>query len=121
MSEHPYRLRRIELRDFKSVASADVRLGPLTVVVGANSSGKSTLLQSILALSQAVRSEISTAEFPLNGEFIRLGTFDETRNFLSDRSDSPMEIAFELVSPRRPSRLVSRHLPSRERDRLLFT
>ena len=97
MINHPYQLRRIELQDFKSVAQASVDLRPLTVVVGANSSGKSTLLQAILAVTQAVRAGTSTAEFPLNGEFVRLGTFDETRNFLTTRPNEPMQVAFELV------------------------
>ncbi len=97
---HPYRLRRIELRDFKSVAQADVELRPLTVVVGANSSGKSTLLQSILAVTQAVRSRTASAEFPLNGEFVRLGTFDETRNFLAAQPDGQMEVTFRLADSR---------------------
>ena len=99
-TRHPYQLRRIELRDFKSVARASVDLRPLTVVVGANSSGKSTLLQSILAITQAVRSGTSTAEFPLNGEFVRLGTFEETRNFLATQSDGTMEVAFRLADRR---------------------
>jgi predicted ATPase len=98
MTDHPYKLRRIALRDFKSVAEASVELGPLTVVVGANSSGKSTLLQSILAVTQAVRADTNTADFPLNGEFVRLGSFEETRNFLSVRPDQPMEMGFELVT-----------------------
>lgn len=97
---HPYQLRRVELRDFKSVARASVDLRPLTVVVGANSSGKSTLLQSILAVTQAVRSRIGSAEFPLNGEFVRLGTFDETQNFTAVQSDGKMEISFRLATPR---------------------
>jgi predicted ATPase len=124
MTDHPFRLRRVELRDFKSVAQADVSLRPLTVVVGANSSGKSTLLQSILAVTQAVRSDVGTAEFPLNGEFARLGTFEETHNFLAERADAPMEIAFELVGPpRRPSRptLLRESPEERRRDRLQFT
>lgn len=102
MIDHPFQLRRIELQDFKSVSQASVELRPLTVVVGANSSGKSTLLQSILAVTQAVRAGTGTAEFPLNGEFVRLGTFDETRNFLSTRPDEPMQIAFELVDAAGP-------------------
>ncbi|WP_420621255.1 AAA family ATPase [Candidatus Poriferisodalis sp.] len=102
MISHPYQLRRIELQDFKSVAQASVDLRPLTVVVGANSSGKSTLLQAILAVTQAVRAGTSTAEFPLNGEFVRLGTFDETRNFLTTRPDEPMQVAFELVDAGSP-------------------
>ena len=124
MTDHPFRLRRVELRDFKSVAEANVELRPLTVVVGANSSGKSTLLQSILAVAQAVRSDVSTAEFPLNGEFVRLGTFDETRNFLAENTGAPMEIAFELAGPpRRPPRPALRRESTDEwrRDRLQFT
>ena len=99
---HPYQLRRVELRDFKSVAQASVDLSPLTVVVGANSSGKSTLLQAIVAVTQAVRAGTSTAEFPLNGEFARLGTFDETRNFLTTRPNEPMQVAFEMVDAGAP-------------------
>lgn len=123
MTDHPYQLRRVELVDFKSVAHADVSLAPLTVVVGANSSGKSTLLQSILAVTQAVRSDVSTAEFPLNGEFVRLGTFEETRNFLAEDPDADMEIAFELAGPsRRVARPSSVRGSSRplQRDRLYF-
>lgn len=40
---HPFRLRGIDLEHFKSVDQANVDLSPLSVVVGANSSGKSTL------------------------------------------------------------------------------
>jgi predicted ATPase len=96
--KHPYQLRRIELRDFKSVGETSVDLKPLTVVVGANSSGKSTLLQSILSVAQAVRSRTSSAEFPLNGEFVRLGTFEETRNFQASSPDRPMQVSFRLVT-----------------------
>ena len=70
--DHRFQLRAIELREFKSIRDQRVDLGPLTAVVGAlNSAGKSTLLQAILALAQAVRSEGATSEFPLNGSLIR--------------------------------------------------
>ena len=74
-------LREVRLGNFKSVRQAAVELRPLTAIVGRNSSGKSTLLQGILALSQAVRREVVTQAFPLNGDLVRLGTFDEVRNF----------------------------------------
>ena len=84
-----------------------MELRPLSVVVGANSSGKSTLLQAILAVAQAVRAESDAAQFPLNGEFVRLGTLDETRNFLARDSSVPMMIKVGLVDRqsrvRRPS------------------
>ena len=74
-------LREVRLNNFKSVRDASVELRPLTVIVGRNSSGKSTLLQGILALAQGVRGEVSSQKFPLNGDLVRLGTFDEVRNF----------------------------------------
>jgi len=79
-------LREVRLGNFKSVRSAAVELRPLTAIVGRNSSGKSTLLQGILALAQAVRREVVTQTFPLNGDMVRLGTFDEVRNFDVDPS-----------------------------------
>ena len=75
-------LRKWRIGSFKSVDKAvEVELAPLTVVVGANSSGKSTLIQSILLLAQnAVRiDEKNTAKergiFELNGPLVQLGTF----------------------------------------------
>jgi predicted ATPase len=82
-------LRSWHLRNFKSVQAADVELAPLTVVVGANSAGKSTLLQSIRVAAQAANS--NTDFFPLNAEQIRLGTFEETR-FGGMKVDQPIEI-----------------------------
>src|SRR2546426_7576351 len=67
------------LRNFKSVKDAEVHLLPLTVLVGANSAGKSTLIQSILATSQAAAASSSGDRFPLNGTTIRLGTVTQTR------------------------------------------
>ncbi len=88
-------LRKWRLGSFKSVAKPiEIDLAPLTVVVGANSSGKSTLIQSILMMAQnAMRSdERSSAKaqgiFELNGPLVQLGTFRETRCDLTE-SKSP--------------------------------
>ena len=50
-SHHP--LLRWRVRNFKSIGTADLELAPLTVLVGANSTGKSSLLQSMLLAAQA--------------------------------------------------------------------
>ena len=70
----PVPLRSWRLRNFKAVRSADIALANLNVLVGANSSGKSSLIQSILAASQAV-STPAGGTFPLNGPEVRLGEF----------------------------------------------
>src|SRR5439155_5484992 len=72
---HP--LRSWKLRNFKSIAQADLKLAPLNVVVGPNSSGKSSLLQSILLFVQAVQAQAYGANFPLNGPLVSLGNFTD--------------------------------------------
>lgn len=81
---HPFRLRRIGLTHFKSIDHAQLALAPLSVIVGKNSSGKSTLLQPILAICQAVRSRDSAERSLLNGSLLKLGRFSEVRNFRID-------------------------------------
>jgi predicted ATPase len=63
--------------------------------VGANSSGKSTLIQSLLALAQAAGVETDPGSFPLNGKLARLGTYEETKRFQSS-SDQRIELGVEL-------------------------
>jgi predicted ATPase len=72
-------LRRWRLRNFKSVPEAEVEFKPLTVLVGANSSGKSSLIQSILLMVQAAQSYSTDATLPLNGKFAELGDFGDVR------------------------------------------
>jgi predicted ATPase len=45
---------RVCLKNYRSIADCDVRLGRLTVLVGPNGSGKSNFLQALALLSRAV-------------------------------------------------------------------
>ncbi|RNM13010.1 AAA family ATPase [Nocardioides pocheonensis] len=93
-------LRRWRLQNFKSVRNAEVELRPLTVVVGANSAGKSTLLQSIRAASQATGT--TGYLYPLNGRGVRLGTVAEVKYRGPGNDDEPLIIGadFEIQAPR---------------------
>ncbi len=72
------RLTQWRLRNFKSIEAAQVDLAGLTVLVGANSAGKSSLIQSILLFVQAQEARQERPDnFPLNGQWVRLGSFDE--------------------------------------------
>jgi ABC-type cobalamin/Fe3+-siderophores transport system ATPase subunit len=70
-------IQRWILNNFKSVQHADLQLAPLTLFAGANSSGKSTLLQSILLISQTLSSRVATQTVLLNGHFTKLGQLDD--------------------------------------------
>ena len=45
-------LKRVHIRDFKSLADVELRLEPLTVLLGPNASGKSNFLDALLLLSK---------------------------------------------------------------------
>ena len=68
----------VVLSDFKSVAAAHVALGPLSIVVGRNSSGKSSLIQSILLATQHLTNKYANdRKISLNQHLVRLGTFSQ--------------------------------------------
>lgn len=97
-SSHPFRLRSIALSNFRSVDSTRVALRPLSVILGANSSGKSTLLQVVLAACQAIRDGSSATKFPLNGTLQSLGTYENIYNFQASGSNEPIRFGFRLVA-----------------------
>ncbi len=67
-------LTELDLTTFKCFSRLTLPLAPLTILSGRNSSGKSSILQSILLLHQtAVESEWSE-ELRLNGRMMALGT-----------------------------------------------
>jgi predicted ATPase len=73
-------IRHWSINNFKSISEAKLPLAPLTMFAGANSSGKSTLLQSILLIAQTLAGRSTTQTVALNGHFTKLGQFDDLRN-----------------------------------------
>ena len=78
-------LRKWRLGSFKSINEAsEVDLAPLTVIVGANSAGKSSLIQSILLMAQNATSQFREVtpqlrgNIELNSYLVQLGTMKET-------------------------------------------
>jgi hypothetical protein len=75
-----------------------VPLGQLTLLVGENSAGKSSVLQALRLLQQAVRTAGPGDAFALNGELIRMGTIDDLRSAQADAGDA-VGIGVEVSSP----------------------
>jgi predicted ATPase len=70
-----------KLFNFKSIQEeTDLALGPLTILAGSNSSGKSTVLQSMLLISQTLSSKVRSRSVVLNGPLVKLGQFDDLRS-----------------------------------------
>jgi predicted ATPase len=54
-------LRRVRIRNYKSIAFCDVTLEPLTILVGKNGSGKSNFLDAIAFVADVIRAGTSEA------------------------------------------------------------
>lgn len=70
-----------KLDNFKSIDQEnDLEFRPLTLFTGANSSGKSTILQSILLVTQTLQSPIASRSILLNGWFKKFGSYSDIVN-----------------------------------------
>ncbi len=68
--------------NFKSVTKeTSLSFAPLTLFAGPNSSGKSTIIQSILLVSQTLSHKVGSRSVVLNGTLTRLGQFDDLRSY----------------------------------------
>ena len=71
--------------NFKSIRDgSDLPLAPLTIFAGANSSGKSTFIQSVLLVAQTLSNKVGSRSVVLNGAFTSLGQFDDLRSIGND-------------------------------------
>ncbi|WBQ04149.1 AAA family ATPase [Kribbella sp. CA-293567] len=73
------------MRNFKAFADQKIPLAPLTLLSGLNSSGKSTVLQSLALLRQSNEAgglilDLAESGFLLNGDLIELGVGRDVRH-----------------------------------------
>ena len=83
------------LANFKSVTEeTNLEFGKLTIFTGANSAGKSTVIQSILLTAQSLQSAVTNRPVIMNGNMARLGSF---RDVVSSADKSRhIKIGFNL-------------------------
>jgi len=96
------RIKNISIENFKCFKAADFELGKLTLLTGANSSGKSSVLYSILGALQSVE---FPNQFSPNGKYVNMGSFKEMvhNNSLADMIKISMtvnvqEYLFSLIT-----------------------
>src|SRR6266481_8964871 len=78
-------LKSWSIENFKPIVnSGELKLAPVAVLAGRNSSGKSSLLQSILMITQTLSSRVLDRPLLSNGPIVQLGTFDDILNEFSD-------------------------------------
>lgn len=92
----PSRLVRISVEGFKSINEKQtLELAPVTVLAGANSAGKSSMLQPLLLLKQTLESPFDPGTLLLSGQNVKFTTADQML-FHCAGEDCRREFAFEL-------------------------
>jgi hypothetical protein len=83
------------IQNFKPIVdSGELQLAPVTVLAGRNSSGKSSLIQSILMIAQTLSSRVLDRALLPNGPIVQLGTFED---ILSEQTNlRTLVVGFEL-------------------------
>lgn len=88
-------MKAIRLKSFRSLTDTGwVDLRPLTVLVGRNSSGKSSFLRFLPLLRQSIEAR-TTGPIQWYGDYVDFGGFDETVSSFSDKKE--MHFGFRLT------------------------
>lgn len=105
-------IKQWKLFNFKSVRNeTDLDFAPLTIFAGPNSSGKSTVLQSILLVAQTMAHKVSSRSVVLNGALTRLGQFDDLKT--SDSDANQIVIGWTCEPRFARNKVLGRALPFR--------
>lgn len=97
---HLFMFAQLRLVNFKAWSdTGNISLRPLTMLLGTNSSGKSSLIQSLLLLKQTARSPDRTVHLNLGGDEINdLFNFGAFEDVLNQNAETPRQfsIAFDF-------------------------
>lgn len=87
-------LTEIKINNIRSLNFEDyIKISPLTILLGKNSSGKSTFLRTFPLIKQSIETRRS-APLLWYGRLVDFGSFDETKNKYS--SENKIQISFKL-------------------------
>src|ERR1044071_7552257 len=95
-------LKKWTVENFKSIKGRiDLEFAPITIFAGSNSSGKSTILHSILLAKQTVRYAPIGRPLALNGAILKLGFFREIKHSASQEPHIGFGFTFDFTKTAR--------------------
>src|ERR1700744_3257230 len=81
---------RIAVEGFKSIAKRqEIEIRPLTILAGANSSGKSSIMQPLLMLKQTLEATYDPGPLKIDGPNVK---FTSTDQFLSGKPAKQLKV-----------------------------
>lgn len=90
-------IKKVSLRDFKGHKELDMELGRITILIGPNGTGKSSILQALIALRQS----IGRQDLGLSKPIINLGGFNDLKK--RDSTGNSLGIGVEVGTKEYPT------------------
>ena len=87
-------IKKLVIENFKSIDYTELPCANLNLLVGTNSSGKSTILQALLLFAQN-----ACIAQGLSGEFVSLGSYDESKCLYSSKQNIEISVVNENDNP----------------------
>jgi predicted ATPase len=107
-------IKELQLQNFKCFQQAtSFELSRINLLTGVNGRGKSSLLQSLLILSQSAWENENLKKLKINGEYVELGNFDDIKN-----SETPKAEKIKFVFNVEPNSDIILQYTENERDNL---
>lgn len=86
----------LQLKNFKCFGdSGNIDFSRITLLTGANGTGKSSVMQSLLMLAQSVKSNVDADGLHIIGDYVRLGSYQDIVNTHSKKKGIDIRIQSE--------------------------
>lgn len=99
--------RALSLRNFRAFESTElIELAPITLLLGKNSSGKTTILTAPLLLRQLLHSSDVRGAVPLSGPDVDLGSYKDLVHLGELKRDIELTVAFSTSARTIPTAMI---------------
>src|SRR5258706_16247475 len=90
----PAGITRITIEGYKSIVKEQsIEIAPLSILAGANSSGKSSMIQPLLLLKQTLEAPFDPGPLLINGPILKFTSSDQ---FLSPKAGGPRGLRISI-------------------------
>lgn len=92
----PSHISAITVKGFKSIGEeARVEIRPLTILAGANSSGKSSIMQPLLMMKQTLEATYDPGALLINGPNVNFTSIEQLMTMINNKTENIFTVGFE--------------------------